>query len=204
MVASGVYRVLDTTWTLARLGLVWWLCLLLIVPAPAATVWLLHAARGQLRGEVAQDLGTTLRYIARMTLPALRLGLIHLGLAVVTVSALLGPSPGGVLDVVLPPVAVGVTLTWLLVLPWSFVALEQDPGAGALDALRHAYRWALAHLLAAALTCTALAAAALLMWSVPAEVVLLPGVALPAVLALTVRSVQDRAESHPHARRTRV
>jgi hypothetical protein len=111
--------------------------------------------------------------------------------------AALGPSPGGVFDVVLPAAVLGVGTTWVLVAPWSLVLLEQCDD-GARTALRAAYVRAMSRPLLAlgAAAGTAACAAGVLLG--PPQIGLLLLLSAPgAVAALLVRTC-DRAGAPPH------
>lgn len=132
------YRVLNGWVALLRASLVWLLLSLPLVTAPAAVLVLIRTARRILAGEPPPTLRESWRLALASLGPAWTLaGLLAAG-SLVVVSALLGPSPGGVFDVILPVVAIPVAATWLLAVQWSFVLLDER-GDGPLAALRYAY-----------------------------------------------------------------
>jgi hypothetical protein len=132
------YRVLAGWVGMVRAGLVWLLCCLPIVTAPAATVILLRTVGPIAAGESAPGLAESLRLLRQEFWPALRLAAtVVLGCGLVA-SALLGPSPGGAWDVVLPAVVLPVAVTWALVSQWAFPVIAQRAD-GARAALRYAY-----------------------------------------------------------------
>jgi len=133
-----LYRVLDLWWTVTRLGLIWWLASIPVVTSPAATIWLLHAVRREMRGERTPGLRSSIELVRQLSVQTYRLVAVGLATAGLILLAALAPSPPGVLSQVLVAVVVCVGVLWCLVIPWSLAILERR-GAGVRDALATAY-----------------------------------------------------------------
>jgi hypothetical protein len=192
-----VHRVLAAWWGWVRLGLVWWVGCLPVVTAPVATLWLLHATRRRLQGRAEPGPAETLRFARARLGPATALAGIHAGVLLLIAAAALGPSPGGVFDVLLPAAVLGVATTWSLVAPWSLVLLEQRAD-GARAALRAAYVRAMSRplLALAAAAGTAAVAAAVLLG--PQQIGLLLLLTAPGAVAVLLVRTCDRAGAVPH------
>ena len=136
------YRLLAGWVAFVRAGAVWLLLCLPVVTAPAATVVLLRTVSLVVEGSTPPTLAESWRLVRSHLGSSLRLaGLLVVGTAICA-AAVFGPSPGG-WDTVLAFVTVPVALTWALVCPWAFPALEQRSDRSALAALRAAYLRAL-------------------------------------------------------------
>jgi len=178
---AGVFRAADVLWAHARLGLLWWLGCLPVVTAPAATLWLIHAARAHSSGEVVPAGRAFVRYVLEATAPALRLALGHLAASAYFVLALNSAIPDGILSTVIRGVVIAALATWILTVPWSFLLLERRR-RGAWDAIRMSYLCALRRPGAAAMSAASLVAGAMLLWLVPPQIALLAAAALPAAM----------------------
>lgn len=139
MAVDGLpYRVLGGWVAMVRASLIWLLCCLPVVTAPAATVGLLRSVRQIGAGETGPSLSDSLRLVREHFWPALRLAAaLGAGCALVA-SAVLGPSPGGAWDAVLPLVVLPIAAMWILVSQWAFPVIEQRSD-GARSALAYAY-----------------------------------------------------------------
>ncbi|HEY8454510.1 MAG TPA: hypothetical protein VIL34_02865 [Actinopolymorphaceae bacterium] len=119
------YRVLAGWVSLVRASVIWVLFSLPVVTAPAATLLLHQTVAATVRGDKPPTLADGWRMVRRELAPAGRLAaLLVLGWTV-TVSALLGPSPGGVWDRALPLLVIPVAVTWLLASQWCFAVLSE-------------------------------------------------------------------------------
>lgn len=132
------YRLLSGWVGLVRAGLVWLLLSLPIVTAPAATTVLIRSVDAVVSGRTAPSLGESVRQVRERLVPALLLALVLVLGSAITVSAVLGPSPGGTWDVLLPVLILPVGVTWVLVCQWCFVLLEEVAGR-VREALRRSY-----------------------------------------------------------------
>lgn len=132
------YRVLAGWVSLLRATAIWLVLCLPVVTAPAATVVLLRSVHRVLAGESAPGFADSVRLVRAGFWPALRLAAVLAAGWLVVVSALLGPSPGGLFDTILPMVAVPVAITWVLTSQWAFPVLEQRFD-GVRAALRYSY-----------------------------------------------------------------
>ncbi|TDD68949.1 hypothetical protein E1262_14510 [Jiangella aurantiaca] len=137
-VDGPVYRVLAGWTAFLRAGAVWLLLCLPVITAPAATVVLLRTMHAIASGEPAPSLRESSRAAGRAFWPSLRLAGILAAGTVVTVTAILGPSPGGPLGELLPLAVIPVAAMWALVSTWSLAVLEERRD-GARNALRYAY-----------------------------------------------------------------
>lgn len=192
-VEGPVYRVLSGWWWLIRIGLIWFLGCLPVVTAPVSTMWLLDAVQRQLSGQPPADRREILALLKELCLPALRLAALHVLALAVLLSAALGPSPGGLFDLVLPAAVVCVGATWLLLTPWSFAALLQHR-LGATAAFRRAYLTSIRLPLLAAGCVGGLAACAAIVFLIPAGFGLLVLPALPGLGACLLMHTYDRAD----------
>lgn len=181
-------------WFWAWTSACWLLLSLPVVTAPAATLWLITQQRRYARGEAALGPGETARFLARRLLPALPLTGCHLGIAVLVLIGLFGPSPGGPYGWLVLTTSVVAGVTWLLVAPWSVVIFERT--GRTVAALRASYLLALTRIeLALSATVAVIAAALagpLLVARVPYLGPLLT-IALPAATASLVITLHDRA-----------
>lgn len=191
-VDGPVYRVLAGWTGFVRAGAVWLLLCLPVVTAPAATVVLLLTMHAIASGAAVPGLRESWRSVLRTFWPSLRLGGILAAGAVVAVTAVVGPSPGGRLGGLLPLVIVPVAAMWAMVSIWSLAVLAER-GDGARNALRYAYlrvvrRPELA--LAAALACAAVLVAGL---ALPPAIWIPYWITAPALCALAVTVTCRRA-----------
>jgi uncharacterized membrane protein YesL len=192
------YRLLAGWVALLRASVVWLLWCLPVVTAPAATVVLMRTVMRIADGYAVPTIAESWRDVRACFAPALRLGIVTVTGSGVTVSALLGPSPGGSWDVVLPLVVVPVAVTWGLVVQWSFplLAVRRE---GARDALRCSYLRAVRRPGLAALcavgTVALLGVGALL----PSTVWLPYWLSVPALWAWLASVTSRRAAPHPNA-----
>ncbi|MBF8184189.1 hypothetical protein ITP53_00180 [Nonomuraea sp. K274] len=181
-------------WFWAWTSCCWLLLCLPMITAPAATLWLIAQQRRYAGGEAALGPGETLRFVVRRLLPALPLAGCHLGVAVLVLIGLLGPSPGGPYGWLVLITSVVAGVTWLLVAPWSVVIFERT--GRTVVALRMAYVLALSRVeLAVTATAVVIAAAVagpFLATQVPYAGPLLV-IALPAATAGLVLKLRDRA-----------
>jgi uncharacterized membrane protein YesL len=186
------YRVLSGWVALVRASLVWLVLCLPIVTAPAATVVLLRTISRIRSGQTAPDLAEIRQLVRTHFWAGLRLaGLVGLGYAVI-VSALLGPSPGGVWDAVLPFAVIPVAVTWVLACQWAFAVIADRP-TGARAALRTSYLQALSRpelAVASALGAFALPVIGLLL---PTTAWLPYWLTVPALWAVLVTVTHERA-----------
>jgi hypothetical protein len=184
------YRALAAWWALVRSGLLWALCCLPLITAPAATVLLCEDVDRLRRGEPPRRLGDRRRALRAAALPALQLGLalalLPAGLALLVWAA---PGPARAAAAV---VAVCVGVTWALCAPWS-VALLASRRAGWRDALRCAYLRALRRPDLAALATFAVAVAVLSPLLFPAGVRAVVLLSAPGLGALAAVSLCDLA-----------
>ncbi|MCG5213251.1 hypothetical protein [Streptosporangium sp. KLBMP 9127] len=191
---SALLRGWSRWWFWAWTSCCWVLLSLPVITAPAATLWLIAQQRRHADGEAALGPGETLRFLGRWLLPALRLAGCHLGIAVLVLVGLFGPSPGGPYGQLVLITSVVAGVTWLLVAPWSVVSLERT--GRTVAALRTAYLLALSRIeLAVAATVAVIAAAGagpFLATRVPYLGPLLL-IALPAATASFVITLRDRA-----------
>lgn len=137
-VDGPLYRVLAGWTAFLRAGVVWLLLCLPVVTAPAATVVLLCTMHAIAAGAPTPTLRESWRATRRAFVPALRLAALLAGGTFVTVTALLGPSPGGAWGAVLPLVIVPAAAMWAMVSTWALAVLEERHD-GAWNALRYAY-----------------------------------------------------------------
>lgn len=137
-VDGPLYRVLSGWVAFVRAGVLWLVFSLPIVTAPSSTVVLLHSLHNMTAGKAAPTVAESWRLVRHNFWPALRLGAVQVLGYGVAVSAILGPSPGGIWDTVLPMVTIPVAITWVLVSQWSFAVLEERSD-GATAALQYAY-----------------------------------------------------------------
>ncbi|MFG1702708.1 hypothetical protein ACFLIM_05910 [Nonomuraea sp. M3C6] len=181
-------------WFWAWTSCCWLLLSLPVITAPAATLWLIAQQRRYAGGEAALGPGETLRFLARGLLPSLPLAGCHLGIAVLVLIGLLGPSPGGPYGWLVLITSVVAGVTWLLVVPWSVVIFERT--GRTVAALRMAYLLALSRIELALTAAVAVIAAAVagpfLATQVPYLGPLLM-IALPAATASFVIMLRDRA-----------
>ena len=203
-VEGPVYRVLSGWWWLIRTGLIWFLGCLPVVTAPISTLWLLDTAQRQLAGRPPADRREILALLRELGWPALRLAALH-GLALaLLVGAALGPSPGGLFDLVLPAVVVCAGATWLLLAPWSFAVLLGTAGSepvpadrrgrrGATDAFGRAYLISIRSPLLSSACAGGLAACAAIVILVPSGFGLLVLPAMPGLAACLLMQTYDRA-----------
>ena len=192
-VEGPVYRVLSGWWWLIRIGLIWFLGCLPVVTAPLSTIWLLDTVRRQLSGHPPADRREILGLLKELGWPVLRLAALHVLALAVLLGAALGPSPGGLFDLVLPAAVVCAGATWLLLTPWSFAALLRHR-LGAAAALRRAYLTSIRSPLLATACVGGLAACAAIVFLVPAGFGLLVLPALPGVGACLLTQTYDRAD----------
>ncbi|TDE14330.1 hypothetical protein [Jiangella asiatica] len=137
-VDGPLYRVLATWTAFVRASAVWLLLCLPVVTAPAATVVLLRTMRSIVSGAPAMSVRECWHATVRALFPALRLAAVLTAGSFVVVTAVIGPSPGGEWDGVLPLVIIPVAAMWALASTWSFAVLEERED-GAWNALRYAY-----------------------------------------------------------------
>jgi uncharacterized membrane protein YesL len=186
------YRVLSGWVALVRASLMWLVFCLPVVTAPAATVVLLRTVNRIRSGQTAPDFAESWRLVRAHFWTTLRLaGLVWFGYAVI-VSALVGPSPGGVWDAVLPFVIIPVAATWVLACQWAFAVIEERSD-GAWAALRTSYLRAISRpdlAAASALGVFALPAVGLLL---PTTVWLPYWLTVPSLWAVLVTVTHERA-----------
>jgi hypothetical protein len=186
------YRLLSGWVALMRASLVWVLFSLPLVTAPAAVVVLIHTVRRVFAGEPPPGVGESWRMVRANLWQALALaGLVAAG-SFVVVSALLGPSPGGVFDVILPVVAIPVAATWFLACQWSFAVIEERRD-GALAALRYAYLRAIRRLDLAVVSLLGTIALLLAGLALPAAVWIPYWIVAPSLWATLVSATSRRA-----------
>jgi hypothetical protein len=137
-----------------------------------------------------------LRHLLGRLLPTLPLAACHLGIAGLIVIGLFGPSPGGPYGWLVLITSSVVAVTWLLIAPWSVVIFERT--GRTLEALRQAYRLALARIdLAVTATVAVVAAGAATVW-LPTQVPYLGpplALAVPAAVATFLIMLHDRASA---------
>src|SRR5690606_26072122 len=161
----------------------WLVSCLPIITIPAATVVLLRATRLVLTGDGALGIADSWRLLREIFGPALRLGII-VGIGwLVTGSALLGPSPGGSWDTLLPLVVIPIAVTWTLASQWCFALLEAGVRP-ALPALRMSYLRAIRRPDLAALSAAGTAATILVGWLLPTAVWLPYWLSVPGLVAM--------------------
>ena len=192
-VDSLPYRALAAWWTLVRSGLLWALCCLPLVTAPAATVLLCEDVDRLRRGEPPRRLGDRRRALRSTTWPALQLGLVLL-LAPAVLALLVWSAPEH-LRAAAAVVAVCLGVTWAICAPWS-VALLATRRAGWRDAVRCAYLRAVRRPDLAALATFAIAAAVLSPLFSPAGVRAVVLLSAPGLGALATVSLCQLASPH--------
>lgn len=190
------YRVLAGWWALVRSGLVWGLCCLPLVTAPAATVLLCDDVDRIRRGEAPRRLRDRRRALRATAWPALQLGLV-LGLLPAALALAVWGAPGPA-RAAAAAVAVCVGVTWAICAPWS-VALLATRRSGWRDALRCAYLRALRRPDLAALATFAVAVAVLCPLLIPASVRAVVLLSAPGLGALATVSLCDLASPHRKA-----
>lgn len=186
------YRLLSGWVALVRAGLVWLLLSLPVVTAPAAVTVLIRSVDAVVSGRAAPSLAESVRLVRERLVPGLSLALVLLVGSTVTVAALLGPSPGGIWDLVLPALIVPVGVTWLLVCQWCFVLLE-DAAGNVREALRRSYLRAVRRPDLAALCAVGTAALPVVGLHVPAGCRLPYWLTVPALWALLATVTCRRA-----------
>lgn len=135
---GAICRAVDLYWTAVRLSLVWWAASIPIVTSPAATIWLVHAVRREMRGEGSPGPRSSIALIGELWGQAYRLTAVILAAALLILAAAVAPSPPGLLSQVLIASVVCAGALWCLVVPCSVVVLERRR-AGMRDALAVAY-----------------------------------------------------------------
>lgn len=133
-----LYRLLSGWVAFVRAGLLWLMFCLPIVTAPAAIVVLLRSLHLLTSGKGAPTTAEAWTLVRHCFWPALRLAAVLLVGYAIVVSAVFGPSPGGIWDSLLPMVTIPVAVTWVLVSQWSFAVIEERSD-GAKAAFRYAY-----------------------------------------------------------------
>jgi uncharacterized membrane protein YesL len=186
------YRVLAGWVALVRAGVVWLLLCLPVVTAPAATVVLVRTVATLADGRTPPTIAGSWLQVRACCTSALRLAAVTVAGWGIAGSALLGPSPGGVWDSVLPMVAVPVAVTWALAVQWSFPLLAER-GEGARDALRCSYLRAIRRPDLAALCAVGTAALVVVGVLLPATVWLPYWLSVPALWAWLASTTSRRA-----------
>jgi hypothetical protein len=191
-VDGPAYRLLAGWFALVRASLVWLVSCLPVVTAPAATVVLVRSVARLLAGEQPPGLVEGWRQVRRDLAPAARLaGLLTAGW-VLSLGALLGPSPGGMWDTVLPALVVPAVATWVLTCQWCFPILAHH-GEGAVATLRRSYLAAIRRPGLAALNAAGTAALVGLGLLLPSVVWLPFWLTAPALLAAVTVVTSERA-----------
>lgn len=191
---GALFRAWSRWWFWAWTSCCWVLFSVPVITMPAATSWLITQQRRYARGETSLGPTETLRHLLGRLLPTLPLAACHLGIAGLILIGLFGPSPGGPYGWVVLITSSVVAVTWLLIAPWSVVIFERT--GRTVEALRQAYRLALARIDLAVTATVAVvaagAAAVLLLTQVP---YLGPPLALavPAAVATFLIMLHDRA-----------
>lgn len=179
------YRALSGWVAFVRAGLVWLLFCLPIVTGPAATVVLLRTVRLIISGHSAPGFADSWRLLRELFGPSLRLGAL-LGVGwLVSLSAVLGPAPGGAWRPVLPFVVIPVAVTWVLATQWCFALLE-DGVREARAALRISYLRAIRRPDLAALSAAGTAGLVVVGWLLPTTVWVPYWLSVPAIAAALI------------------
>jgi uncharacterized membrane protein YesL len=186
------YRLLAGWAGLLRASVVWALLCLPVVTAPAATVALVRTVTRTVSGASSPSLTESWREVRGCFAPALRLAVVTVTGSAVVASALLGPSPGGTWDAVLPVVVVPVAVTWVIAVQWSFPLLAVR-GYGARDALRCSYLRAIRRPDLAALCAVGSAALFVVGVLIPAGVWIPYWLSVPALWAWLASATSARA-----------
>lgn len=169
---SALQRILDTIW----LSILWWLCVLLVVPAAAGTTALLAvSARMQdsgLESGMTRAFGRELRRSMRAATVVLGSWAVLAGVLAVNLSVV-GAMGALRIPLLIALLAVGMTLAlFAAVLPMAIVT---DPAASAQGVLRRASCALLRAPLSAAHTILGMACAVVLIVALPLAALVVPG-----------------------------
>ncbi|ROR73456.1 DUF624 domain-containing protein [Bogoriella caseilytica] len=190
---SALQRILDTLW----LSILWWLCVLLVVPAAAGTTALLAvSARMQdarLESGVTRAFARELRRSMRTATVVLGSWVVLAGVLAVNLSVV-GAMGALRIPLLITLLAVGMTLAlYASVLPMAIVT---DPGASARGVLRRASCALLRAPLGAVHTILGMACAVVLVVALPLAALVVPG-GLAHIAAMSWRRAHRTAPAVP-------